>query len=117
MTSDFVQTPLFLATNQEYIAGVDALMEAGVASKDVGNCIQHAYTKGNEAVLGRLVLDSEQRMESLLSLSEKGATGPGESRISLEALFKSFQWNKSIFLVAMKHVVRKSNRELLHTLR
>ena len=113
MKSDFVQTPLFLATNQEYIAGVDALMEAGVASKDVENCIQHAYAKGNVAVLGRLVLDSEQHMESLLSLSEKGAR---DSRISLEAMFKSFQWNKSNFLVGMKLVVRQSNRGLLHTL-
>ena len=55
-------------------------------------------------------------MKSLLSVSEKGATGPGESRISLEGLFKSFQRKKSNIPVAMKQVIRQSKRELLHLL-
>lgn len=55
-------------------------------------------------------------MKSRLSLSEKGATGPGESRISLEGLFKSFQRKKSNIPVAMKQVNRQSKRELLHLL-
>lgn len=116
MASEPIPTPLFLATSQEYVAGVDALMEAGVASKDVKTCIQHAYTKAKVAVLERLVLDSEQHMEWLLSLTAKGARGPGESRISLEALFNSLQWDQSIILFAMKQVIRQSNRKLLHLL-
>lgn len=58
MTSESIPTPLLLATSQEYIAGVDALMEAGVASEDVKIWIQPAYTKGKVAVPGSLVLDS-----------------------------------------------------------
>ena len=113
VTSEHILTPLFLATSQEYSAGVDALMEAGVASKDVKACIQYAYAKGKVAVLESLVFDSEQHMEFLLSLSRKGATGLGESQISLEVLFDSFQWNKSNILVAIKQVIRQSNRESL----
>ena len=116
MTSEPIPTPLCIATSQEYIAGIDALMEAGVASEDVKNCVQHAYTKGKVAVLERLVLDSEQHMESLLLLSEKGATGSGESRISLKELFRIFQWNMSNIPVAMKQAIRHKNQELLHLL-
>lgn len=115
-TSGSVPTPLFLATSQEYMAGIDALMEAGVASKDVKVCIQHAYTKGKAAVLQRLILDSEQHMELLLWHGEKGATGPGESRISLEVLFGCFQWNEGNIPVVMKQAIRQSNRELLQLL-
>lgn len=116
MTSEPIPTPLFLATSQAYIAGVDALMEAGVASKDVNACIQHACTEGKVAVLESLVLDSEERMESLMSLFKKGDTSKGKSQISLEVLLKSFQWDKSNVLVAMKQVIRKRNRELLQLL-
>ena len=116
MTSETIPTPLLLATSQDFIAGVDALMEAGVASEDVETCIQHAYIKGKVAVLERLVLDLEQPMKLLLSLSKKGAAGPGQSRISLEVLFKSITWNESNILVAMKQVIRHSNRELLRLL-
>lgn len=116
MPSEPIPTPLFLATSQVYIAGVDALMEAGVASKDVKACIQHAYTEGKVAVLESLVLDSEERMKSLLALVEEGATGQGESQISLEVLLKSFQWDKSNILVAMKQVIRQRDRKLLHLL-
>ncbi|KAI4134579.1 MAG: hypothetical protein LQ347_001395 [Umbilicaria vellea] len=116
MTSEPIPTPLFLATSQEYVAGIDALIEAGVASEDVKVCIQHAYTKGKVTVLESLVLDSEQHMESLLSLCEKGATGSGEPRLSLEELFRSFQWNKGNLPLAMKQVVRHRHQKLLHIL-
>ena len=61
MKSEPIITPLFLATSQDYIAGVDALMEAGVNPKDVEACIQHAYTKGKLPVMQRLVSDLEQQ--------------------------------------------------------
>ena len=108
MKSEPIITPLFLATSQEYIAGVDALMEAGVNSKDVEACIQHAYTKGKLPVMQRLVSDLEQPLELLLSLSGKVATSPGQSRISTEALFKCFPWNRNNILVAMQRVIRQS---------
>ena len=111
-----VPTPLFLATSQEYIAGIDALMEAGAASKDVEACIQHAYTKRKTAVLQRLVLDSEQAMGFLLSLSEKSATGSEQSQISSKVLFKCFHWNKSNISVAMKQAIKQSDRESLQLL-
>lgn len=108
MKSEPIITTLFLATSQEYIAGVDALMEAGVDPKDVEACIQHAYTKGKLPVMQRLVSDLEQPVELLLSLSEKVATSPGQSRISTEALFKSFPWNRNNIPVAMQRVIRQS---------
>ena len=54
ITSEPIPTPLFLATSQVYVAGVDVLMEAGFALKDVKICIQHAYTEGKVAVLESL---------------------------------------------------------------
>ena len=103
-----IATPLFLATSQEYIAGVDALMEAGIDPKDVKICIQHAYTKGKLAVMQRLVSDLEEPMKLLLSLSKKAATSPGQSRISTEALFKCFRWNGKNIPIAMQQVIRQS---------
>lgn len=113
MKGEPIITPLFLATSQEYIAGVDALIEAGVGSKDVEVCIQHAYTKGKMPVLQRLVSDLEQPMELLLSLSEKVATSPGQSRISTEALFKCFRWNRNNIPIAMQQVIRQSRLQSL----
>ena len=117
-TSEAISTPLLLATSQEYIAGVDTLIKAGAASKDVEFCIQHAYTEGKMIVLERLVLDSEQLMDSLLSLVNQGAyaIGPKQSGIGLEALVKSFKWNKINIIVAMKEMITQSNQELLHIL-
>ena len=109
--SEPIITPLFLATYQEYIAGVDALMEAGVASGDLKNCIHYAYTKGKMPVLQRLVSDSQQPMELLLSLRDSHATSAGQSQIKTEALFKCFQWNKNNILVAMQHVIRQITRQ------
>lgn len=108
MKSEPMITPLFLATSQEYIAGVDALMEAGVDPKDVEACIQHAYTIGKLPVVQRLVSDLEQPVELFLSLSEKVATSPGQSRISTEALFECFPWNRNNIPVAMQRVIRQS---------
>ena len=108
MKSGPIATPLFLATSQEYIAGVDALMQAGIDPKDVKICIQHAYTKGKLSVLQRLVSDLKEPMKLLLSLSETAATSPGQSRISTEALFKCFRWNGTNIPIAMQQVIRQS---------
>ena len=107
--SEPITTPLFLATSQEYIAGVDALMKAGVDSKDVQLCIQHAYTEGKLPVMQRLVSDLEEPMELLLSLSKNVATSPGRSRISTGALFKCFPWDKKNIPIAMQRVIKQSN--------
>ena len=115
-SSEAIPTPLFLATSQEYIVGVDILREAGAASKDVESCVQHAFTQGKTTILERLVLDSEQLMGLLLSLSNQGGTGLRRSRTGLEALLKSFKWNKRNILVAMKQMIRQSNQECLHIL-
>ena len=47
-------------------------------------------------------------MKLLLSLSEKVATSPGQSRISTEALFNCFPWNRNNIPVAMHRVIRQS---------
>ena len=109
MKSEPVTTPLFLATSQEYIAGVDALMEAGTDSKDVEICIQHAYTKGSLPVVQSLVSDLEEPMKMLLSLSKNVFTSPGQSRISTEALFKCFRWDEKNIPIAMQRVIRQSH--------
>ena len=110
MKSEPIATPLFLATSQEYIAGVDALMEAGIDSKDVKFCIQHAYTNGKLPVMRRLVFDLEEEpMKMLLSLSKEVATSPGQSRISTETLFKCFRWNERNIPIAMQRVIRQSH--------
>ena len=109
MKSEPITTPLFLATSQEYIAGVDALLEAGFDWKDVKLCIQHAYTKGKLPVMRRLVSDLEEPMKLLLSLSKKVATSPGQPRISTEVLFECFRWNKENIPIAMQQVIRQSH--------
>ena len=113
MKSEPIITPLFLATSQDYVAGVDALIEAGADSKDVEGCVQYAYTKGKTPVLQRLVSDSTQPVEILLSLSEKVATSPGQSPMNTEALFKCFRWNKNNIPIAMQRVIRQSRLQLL----
>ena len=109
MKSEPIATPLFLATSQEYIAGVDALMEAGIDSKDVEICIQHAYTNSKLPVMQRLVSDLEEPMKMLLSLSKNVVTSPGQSRVSTEALFKCFRWNEKNIPIAMQRVIRQSH--------
>ena len=112
----YVPTPLFLATSQGFLAGVNVLMEAGVSSKDVQACRQYAFTKGNVAVLEILMVDSEQNIDSLLSLRQNDAPMSGRSQLTLEMLFRSFRWDKSNITDAMKRVIRESNLKLLKLL-
>ena len=114
--SEAIPTPLFLATSQGYIAGVDILMEASAASKDVESCVKHAFTQGKMVTLGRLVLDSEQLMGSILSLSNQSVTGLRQSQIGFEELLRSFKWNKTNILVAMKQMITHGKQEFLHIL-
>ena len=113
MKSEPIITPLFLATSQDYIAGVDTLIEAGADPKDVAFCIQHAFTKGKMPVMQSLFSDLEQPVELLLSLSEKVAKSPEQSRIGTEALFKCFQRNRNNIPVATQRVIRQSRLKSL----
>lgn len=101
-TDESVQSPLYLATYQGYIAGVDALMAAGVTPEDVKICIQLSFEKSRMAIFERLVLGSEQHIISLLSLMRNDAKSSEEPRAALELLLNSFPWNKDNILVAMK---------------
>lgn len=91
------QSPLFLATSQEYLAGVDILVKAGVALDDALTCIKLALTKGNVVLLEKLTIDSERRLKLLLSRVEwpgkknRVALSPNEVPIFSESLFKSFR--------------------------
>lgn len=79
LSQELVPTPLFLATLQSYLAGVDVLMAAGADPENVRVCIQHAFTTGKGNTLVRLVNGAEQPIKSLLRLPETGGSSSPDS--------------------------------------
>ena len=116
LTRGQVPTPLFLASSQGYLAGIDALKNAGASSNDVRACRQLAFAKGDLAVLERLIVDTDRNIDCLLSLRHKDSTTSEASRSILEILFKSCRWNKSNTVDAMKRVIKESDLILLKLL-
>ena len=113
MTDERVPTPLFLATSHGYLAGVDTLMKAAVAQKDLKACIQLALTKGETVVLQKF---AEQDLETVLSLGGTGAHSSSILQTSFESLLKSFLWNANNLSQAMIQAIRQKNMKLFHLL-
>lgn len=116
------QTPLFLATSQGYLEGVEILVRAGLDLEDVKNCIRLALAGNNVALLDKLTLESEEHMKVLLSFAstqgnkKKSASTSDEALVFSQSLFNSFPWNATNIPIAMKILIEKNNLALLHTL-
>lgn len=117
-TSSHEQTPspLFLATSQGYLAGIEILIKADPVEEDVEDCMKLAFAQGKQAALELLVGNFEQRIDRLQLLFFESQNATNESKSTIDHVFRSFPWNKAGILKAMRTSISHNDIKVLQFL-
>lgn len=109
---EYVPSPLWQATSQRFLLGIDFLLEAGTAPEDLGNCINFAFAKRNESALRHLVRHSISHVKELLKQVYKDDPANPEALETLKDLCDSPSWKADQLVDIMEHVIRQQDHEL-----